>query len=174
MHSQHLGFQKNSPKIRGVTQCASTHLFPREYVMSHTSNKDFKSAFMQVQQGQKGGFLEYDSLLYKRALLCKTNNGNMLHGMGKIHTSKVAGHFQIGKTLLNISFGTRCMMTLPGMFEVATCVVQAIKQKRGLYLLLPCYVVLGKEFLRITYMGCHQPGPCIITCLLWLTISVRR
>ena len=76
-------------------------IVPSEY-KGYDKDTDFSVAHAKLQQGKNNEFQLKDRLMYKGAQLCIPEDGDRLQWIRETHTSKVAGHFRVEKTLLNL------------------------------------------------------------------------
>ncbi|CAL8994908.1 unnamed protein product [Prunus brigantina] len=77
-------------------------IVPSEYAKGYDTDTDFNSAYAKLQQGKTSEFQLKDGLMYKGTQLCIPEDGDRLQWIREAHTSKVAGHFGVEKTLLNL------------------------------------------------------------------------
>ena len=117
-------------------------IVPSEYAEFHPTSRDFSKVYELATTGQKGEFDIRDGLLYKGQLLCVPEDGDRLMWLREAHTSRVAGHFGMNKTLLNL----RRYVFWPKMQDDVTkycrgcklcCTSKPSNRKMGLYLPLP-------------------------------------
>ncbi|KAF5184174.1 Transposon ty3-i gag-pol polyprotein [Thalictrum thalictroides] len=71
-------------------------------VQQYHIDKDFGIMYQQALQKKTREFEVKDELLYKGNLLCIPDDGGRLKWIREAHTSKVAGHFGVEKTLMNL------------------------------------------------------------------------
>ncbi|KAI5350206.1 PREDICTED: Transposon [Prunus dulcis] len=117
-------------------------IVPSEYAKGFDTDTDFDSAHAKLQQGKTSEFQLKDGLKYKGTQLCIPEDSDRLQWIREAHTSKVAGHFGVEKTLWNV----RRYMYWPKMhLDVSRylrgCVLcntsKPSNRKLGLYLPLP-------------------------------------
>ena len=91
------------PPIRSLLVAGRLQpIIPTEYAESYSTSRDFSKVYELATTGQKGEFDVRDGLLYKGQLLCVPEDGDRLMWLREAHTSRVAGHFGMNKTLLNL------------------------------------------------------------------------
>ena len=117
-------------------------LVSSEYALWYGSLGDFSKVFELANKGLHGEYEIRGGLLYKGSLLYVPEEGDRLQWIREAHTSRVAGHFGINKTLLNL----RRYVFWPRMTADVTkfvggcklcCISKPSNRKRGLYLPLP-------------------------------------
>ncbi|KAI5311988.1 hypothetical protein L3X38_041161 [Prunus dulcis] len=77
-------------------------IVPFEYAKGYDTDIDFNLAYAKLQQGKTSEFQLKDGLMYKGTELCIPEDGDRLQWICEAHTSKVAKHFRVEKTLLNL------------------------------------------------------------------------
>ena len=117
-------------------------LVPSEYEPKYQSSKDFKKVYETAVSGKPGDFAIRDGLLYKGKLLCIPEDGDRLTWLREAHTSRVAGHFGVTKTLLNLQryvFWPKMQVDVSRYVRGCKlcCISKPSNRKRGLYLPLP-------------------------------------
>ncbi|CAL8998775.1 unnamed protein product [Prunus brigantina] len=117
-------------------------IVPFEYAKGYDTDTDFNSAYAKLQQGKTSEFQMKDGLMYKGTQLCIPEDGDRLQWIREAHTSKVAGHFGVEKTLLNLRrYVYWPKMHLDVSRYIRGCVLCNISKpsnrKLGLYLPLP-------------------------------------
>ncbi|CAL2244419.1 unnamed protein product [Prunus armeniaca] len=113
-----------------------------EYAKGYDTDIDFNSAYAKLQQGKTSEFQLNDGLMYKGTQLCIPKDGDRLQWICEAHTSKVAGHFKVKKTLLNLRrYVYWPKMHLDVSRYIRRCVLcntsKPSNRKLGLYLPLP-------------------------------------
>ncbi|CAL8120214.1 unnamed protein product [Prunus armeniaca] len=108
----------------------------------YDTDADFNSAYAKLEQGKTSEFQLKDGLMYKGTQLCIPEDGDRLQWIREAHTSKVAGHFGVEKTLLNLRrYVYRPKMHLDVSRYIRGCVLcntsKPSNRKLGLYLPLP-------------------------------------
>ncbi|CAL2259851.1 unnamed protein product [Prunus armeniaca] len=117
-------------------------IVPSEYAKGYDTDADFNSAYAKLEQGKTSEFQLKDGLMYKGTQLCIPEDGDRLQWIREAHTSKVAGHFGVEKTLLNLRrYVYWPKMHLDVSRYIRGCVLcntsKPSNRKLGLYLPLP-------------------------------------
>jgi hypothetical protein len=141
--------QPPTSKITTLLTLMHMELFTHDaYKEACLEDEDFKEMFQQLQ-GQihieegdgNDGYHFQNGLLYKLDKLC-VPKGERLQLIGEAHTSKVAGHFGVGKTISNL----QRYMYWPRMQKyvvqyirgcIFCCTNKPNNRKQGLYHPLP-------------------------------------
>lgn len=73
-----------------------------EYIDWYKEDPDFQKTLAEVKLGRPSEFILHDGLLYKGKLLCIPRADERVRYIREAHTSKIAGHFRVTKTLQNL------------------------------------------------------------------------
>jgi hypothetical protein len=101
-----LAYMLSRPPVTAICLSVFMQVHPalhEEYVDWYKEDPDFQSTWEEVLSSRPSEFMLRDGLLYKGKLLCIPRSDERVRYIREAHTSKIAGHFGVTKTLQNLS-----------------------------------------------------------------------